>query len=110
MQAPSYELIWCWIGLSRENLTEVLEKVGDVCLTFRSFRKLLVDQVLEATISTEWGSSAHDHEHANTNPEDIDCLRIVELTLENFWSSIDLSHLMFILKPDRAVLSHAKVD
>ena len=66
--------------------------------------------MIKGIFPTEWGISAHYHEHADTNAEDIDCLRIVELTLENFWSSIDLSHLMFILKPDRAVLSHAKVD
>ena len=67
--------------------------------------------MIKGIFPTEWGISAHYHEHADTNPEDIDCLRIVEgFILENLRSSVDLSHLIFILKPFRTVFSHAKVD
>ena len=66
--------------------------------------------MIKGILSTEWGISAHYHEHADTNAEDIDFYRVVFLVIEDLRSSIDWSHLMSVLQRIRTVFNHAKVD
>ena len=66
--------------------------------------------MIKGIFPTEWGISAHYHEHADTNAEDIDFYRVVFLVIEDLRSSIDWSHLMSVLQWIRTVFNHAKVD